>query len=309
MSLRNMSDNWLSSSQRASLRTTWDRLMTVVGALKRDRVALLSIAVIAFFTFITIFGPSLAPYDPDATQYDAAGDVMTLNSPTIAHPFGTTHLGQDIFSKWLHGVRTTLLVGLAGGVSVMIVGTNVGLIAGYFKGRIDLVLMRIVDITYGMPSLPLILVISMFLGASAMNIILVMILVRWRTMARLIRAQTLSISERPYVKAARAAGASDARIIYSHILPNVVPLIFIETVINVSGAIVLEAGVSFLGAGATETISLGTMLQMTFVTGAIREAWWWVLPPGISISLVVLSIFYISRAVEEITNPEITRFD
>lgn len=309
MSLSTMSKDWLSSSQLAGLRNTWERMLAVAGALKRDRMALLSIGVILFFFFITAFGPSLAPYDPDATQYDAAGDVMTLHAPTVGHPFGTTHLGQDVFSKWMYGVRTTMLVGLAGGVSVMIVGTNVGLIAGYFKGRVDLVLMRIVDVAYGMPSLPLILVVSMFIGASALNVVLVMILVRWRTMARLIRAQTLSISERPYVKGARAAGASDGRIIYSHILPNVAPLVFIETVINISGAIILEAGVSFLGAGATESISLGTMLQMTFVTGAIREAWWWVLPPGLSISLIVLSIFYISRAIEEITNPEVSRFN
>jgi peptide/nickel transport system permease protein len=165
--------------------------------------------------------------------------------------------------------------------------------------------MRIVDILYGIPATPFILILVIFFGTSIWNVILAMTLVLWRTMARVIRSQTLSLSERPFVKSARAAGASDLRIMFYHIAPNLLPLIMIETTIVVGWAIVLEAGISFLGLGASELISWGTMLQLTFASGAIRTAWWWVLPPGISITLLVMSFFYFSRIVEDITSPEV----
>jgi peptide/nickel transport system permease protein len=123
-------------------------------------------------------------------------------------------------------------------------------------------------------------------------------------MARVIRSETLSLAERPFVKGARAAGASDFRIMFYHIVPNLLPLIMVETTIVVGWAIVLEAGISFLGLGASEIISWGTMLQLTFASGAIRTAWWWVLPPGLCITLLVMSFFYFSRIVENITDPE-----
>lgn len=301
--------DWLTDTRKANIQSAIARLRTVANALLRDRLALLSLAIIATFTLIAIFGPSISPYRPDAYQTAADGSSLRLHPPTLSHPFGTTHLGQDVFAQWIYGTRTTLLVGLVSGLAVMFVGTNVGLIAGYYKGRVDNVLMRIVDVLYGLPGLPLVLILALFLGPSIWNITFAMALVLWRTMARIIRAQTLSLSERPFVKAAKATGASDARIIYRHILPNVLPVVFIETVIMVSTAIILEASASFLGAGAVNTTSWGTMLQMTFVSGAIRTAWWWVLPPGIGIVLVVMSLFYISRAFEEITNPEVSRFD
>jgi peptide/nickel transport system permease protein len=199
------------------------------------------------------------------------------------------------------------MVGLLSGLSVMIVGTSVGLIAGFYKGTVDLLIMRVVDVLYGIPQTPLVLVIALFMGASVWNVILAMVLVLWRTMARIIRSQTLSLSERQFVKSARAAGASNRRIIFYHIAPNILPLMFIQTTITISGAIVLEAGISFLGLGAQDMTSWGTMLQLTFSTGAIREAWWWVLPPGLGITLLVLSFFYLSRALEQITNPEVDR--
>ena len=160
-----------------------------------------------------------------------------------------------------------------------------------------------------MPATPFILLLVLFFGTSLTNIVLAMVFILWRTMARVVRSETLSLAERPFVKAARATGASDFRIITAHVLPNLLPLIMIETTIIIAFSITLEAGISFLGLGATDVTSWGTMLELTFSSGAIRSAWWWVLPPGISITLLVLAFFYLSRVVEGITSPDTGRFE
>jgi peptide/nickel transport system permease protein len=197
-------------------------------------------------------------------------------------------------------------VGLLSGFSVVVIGTSVGLVAGYYKGTVDLVLMRVVDILYGISALPLILIVAMVVGSSVWVVIIGMMLILWRTLARVMRAQVLSLSERPFVKSARAVGASDLRIMYVHILPNLIPLMLIEGTFMMGSAILLEASISFLGLGASEVISWGLMLQLTFSTGAIY-AWWWIIPPGVSITLTVLAFFYVARGVEDVTNPEEAR--
>lgn len=299
-------ESHLSHSQRVTLKRTGEQLANIWRAIRNHPSALVALGFLVVVTLIAVFAPFVAPYHPRTIfRYADSGLPAALLGPSLAHPFGTTHLGRDVFSQWVYGSRVSLMVGLASGLSVMVVGTTVGLIAGYYKGTVDLVIMRIVDILYGIPQTPLVLIIAMFMGASVWNVIIAMTLVLWRTMARIIRSQTLSLSERPFVKSARAAGASDFRIIFYHIMPNILPLVFVQTTITVSGAIVLEAGISFLGLGAQDMTSWGTMLQLAFSTGAIREAWWWVLPPGLGITLLVLSFFYLSRALEQITNPEV----
>jgi peptide/nickel transport system permease protein len=263
--------------------------------------------VVGLFTLMGLVGPYIAPYDPFTSHQTATGAQAILQPPSLEHPMGTTSLGRDVFSQWIFGVRVSLLVALLSGLSVLVVGTTVGLISGYYKGKIDLVMMRVVDILYAIPATPLILVIALFFGSSVWNVIIGMVLVLWRTMARVIRSQTMSLSERPFVKAARASGASDLRIMYVHIAPNLVPLMLVEGTFVMGAAIILEAGISFLGLGATEMVSWGTMLQLTFSSGAINQAWWWVLPPGLSITLLVVSLFYISRGIEDVTNPELNR--
>lgn len=268
-------------------------------------MARIGLIILLVFAVLAIIGPSIAPYDPEAFIKDESGLPKTLEPPSSDHLFGTTHTGRDVFSQWVIGVRVSFLVGGLSGLSVMIVGTTVGVVSGYYKGTVDLILMRIVDMLYGIPATPLVLLLALFFGPSIWNIVLAFVFILWRTMARLVRSQTLSLSERPFVKSAQAIGASDTRIILNHIIPNLLPLILIETTIIIGFAIMLEAALSFLGLGATRIISWGTMLQLTYSTGAIRTAWWWVLPPGIGITLVVMSFYYVSRAIEEITNPEL----
>ncbi|WP_255171310.1 ABC transporter permease [Natrononativus amylolyticus] len=295
-------DSHLSENRRIVLEKFWEQLIGVAGDIRRNRTAFAALIVLTTFVVVAVFAPYIAPYEPMAYHDSPDGTAMGMEPPSSTHIFGTTSLGQDVFSQWVFAARASLLVGFLSGLSVTVIGVTVGLVAGYYKGTVDLVLMRVVDVLYGIPATPLILIVAMFFGSSLWTVIIAMVLILWRTMARVIRSQTLSLAERPFVKAARASGASDLRIIFIHIAPNLLPLIFIQGTLAVGTAILLEAGVSFLGIGAE--LSWGSMLQMTFATGAIRYAPWWVFPPGIALTLLIMSLFFLSRAIEDIAQPE-----
>ena len=231
--------------------------------------------------------------------------VTRLAPPSREHWFGTDHLGRDLYSQSVHGSRIALLVGFLGAALVVLIGTNVGLIAGYFRGRTETVLMRTVDVMYGIPFEPFALILVLLFQPSLLIVILAVSLLTWRTVARLIRSQVLSLRERPFVKAARVAGASDLRIMYLHIFPNVMPLVFLELAIIVGVSIIAEATLSFLGLGPPHAISWGGILHDARLSGAWRTAWWWNLPPGILIMTTVLSVFFISRSLEVVANPRL----
>lgn len=231
--------------------------------------------------------------------------VNRLAPPSGEHWFGTDHLGRDLYSQNVYGSRIALLVGFIGASLVVLIGANVGLIAGYFRGRTETVLMRTVDVMYGIPFEPFALILVLLFEPSLFIVILAVSLLTWRTVARLIRSQVLSLRERPFVKAARVAGASDLRIMYLHIFPNVMPLVFLELAIIVGVSIIAEATLSFLGLGPPQSISWGGILHNARLSGAWRDAWWWNLPPGLFIMITVLSVFFISRSLELVANPRL----
>lgn len=231
--------------------------------------------------------------------------VNELAAPSREHLFGTTHLGRDIWSQVLWGTRTALLVGIVAAVVVNLIGVTVGLSAGYFRGRVDSILMRIVDVMYGLPLEPFAIILVLMFRPSVWIIILAISLLTWRTNARIIRSQVLSIVERPFIKAARVTGASSSRIMLVHIAPNILPLAFLQLAVAIGYAITAEATLSFLGLGPPQVYSWGTILHAARLSGAWRTAWWWVLPPGVFISITVVSVFLISRSLEVLTNPRL----
>jgi len=263
--------------------------------------------VIIAFVLIALFAPWIAPYQPWEMVYDKNGEFASLRPPTLEFPVGTTHLGYDLFSQLVLAARTTLLIGVVSGAISIVIGANIGLIAGYYGGKIDEVLMRLTDILYGMPFLPFIIVLIALFGRKLEFIILAIVLIIWRTSARVIRAQTIAIKQRQFIAAARARGCSDLRIIYRHILPNLLPLLLLYAAFNIAWSIITEASASFLGFGDGETISWGGMLYELWLSGKTRVAWWWFAAPSLCIVLLVTSLVFVSRAYEEVANPRLRK--
>lgn len=255
--------------------------------------------VIAFYIVMGVFGPYLPLPDPFTSLQAADGSYAQLQEPSLAYPLGTTALGYSVLSRTVHAFRTSLLVGLLSAVMVVGIGVNVGLFAGYYKGRTETVLMGITDLMYGLPFYPFAIVLIAILGSSMVNIAIVIALVFWRTIARVTRSETLSLRERTYVKSARAAGTSDLRIMYSHILPNLIPLILIYFVFGITWGILLEASLSFIGLGDANTVSWGLMLHSVFNEGMLTSAWWWVIPPAFSLWLFIWSLYVVARSLED----------
>jgi peptide/nickel transport system permease protein len=238
---------------------------------------------------------------------DANGRFKIMETPSLTHWFGTTQSARDVLSQTVWGTRVALIVGIISAFCVTFIGTNIGIISGYYGGKIDDILMRIADIAYGIPFLPLCMLLVALLEPNIWSIILGIVTLFWRTTARVIRAQVLTLKERPFVWSAKAAGASDLRIMYLHIAPNVLPLSLLYLALGVGWGVITEASLSFLGLGDPLKMSWGYMLFDAFSVGAMKRAWWWIIPPGICIALVVVSFFLVGRAYEEFVNPRLRR--
>lgn len=271
----------------------------------RSKMAVAGLLIILFYVFLALISPYIAPYEPYERIYMADGGWAKLQPPSAANPLGTTEAAHDVLSQLLLGSRIAVFVGLLGAFMVAAIGTTLGIVAGYYGGWVDEVVMRVVDILYGLPFIPFVIVLVTVLGASVWNIILGIALLYWLSTARVIRSEVLSLRERPYVEAARAAGASDFRIMGVHILPNVIPLSALYAAIAVGYSIVAQASIAFLGFGDPSIPSWGVMLQRAFVTQAFGVAWWWVIPPGLSITLIVTGAYLVGRGYEEVVNPQL----
>ena len=289
-------------SRRRAIGTT---LGGTVGILRRDRFALTGVVIYVVFIFMAIFGPALAPHDPQAVM-ENEGIWLTNQPPSAEFPLGTTNVGRDIFSQLIYGARPALTVGLSAAFMVAVVGTIVGLIAGYFGGRTDAILMRLTDIAFGIPFLPFVIVLVAFLGPGIWNIVLAMGLLLWCDTARIIRSQVLTVRERTFVQAAKISGASPWRTIFLYIAPNILSLSFLYGTLAIGWAILTEASVSFLGFGDPTVVSWGFMLQDAYVSQALaREAYYWFVPPGLCIMLAVMAGFFIGRGYEELLFPRL----
>lgn len=274
-----------------------------------DAFAVAGLAIYAVFLVAAIFADQIAPYDPTEILYTPAYDLAADLPPgKDGFIMGTTSLGRDIFSQIVYGSRSALLIGITAAFMVALIGSIVGLVSGYFGGWVDAVLMRLADIAFGIPFLPFVIVLAAFLEPSIWNVVFAMALVLWRDTARVIRSQVLSLRTRGYVEAARVAGSSDLKIILRHVAPNILPLSFLYGSIAIGWAILTEASISFLGFGDPNSISWGYMLQDAFASQALaKQAYYWFLPPGICIILVVSAGFFITRGYENILFPKLNR--
>jgi peptide/nickel transport system permease protein len=250
-----------------------------------------SLVVVGLCLLLAVFGPLIAPYDPNTRTYDAAGR--------------TTLLGRDVMSQMLVGARPALLVGGLTALGTVVIGVNVGLIAGYFGGRIDAVLMRLTDIFLGLPFLPFIIVVLSMTGRSLWTMVFAMTLVMWRSTARVVRAQVLSLREMPFVAAARITGAGDLTILYREIAPNVMPIALVSVAFALAWAIITEASIGFLGFGDPAVVSWGSIVYDAYASQMMYRAPWWVVPPGVAIMILVSAVYFVGRAYEEVVNPRL----
>jgi peptide/nickel transport system permease protein len=258
------------------------------------------LSVLGLFILMAIFGSAVAPDDPDASSLD------TLAAPSSDHLLGTTESGADVLSQLLAGARVSIIVGFSAAIISAVIGAAVGLLSGYFGGWTDRILDAIDNWFLVIPTLPLMIVLSSLLEPSLGVLILVIGITSWAGTGRIVRSQVLTLRERAFVERARALGASHWYILKTHIFPNALPLIFANTVLIVAVAILAEAALAFLGLGDPTQISWGTMLENAFNAGApSAEAWWYVIPPGICITFLVLSVALIGYRFEEFVNPRL----
>ena len=253
--------------------------------------------IIVVVLLLAMLAPLIAPYDPDDINVKAI-----LIAPTWQHWMGTDGLGRDVLSRMLFGGRISLLVGLvAVGISTVI-GIILGAIAGYYRGWVDTVIMRLVDVMLSIPSFFLILAVIAFLTPSIINVMIVIGLTSWMGVTRLVRAEFLSLSGREFVQASRVLGAKDARLIFTHLLPNSLTPIIVSSVLGVAGAVLLESGLSFLGLGVqAPQASWGNIL--TDGKDYIQFAWWLSLFPGLAILMTVLGYNLLGEGLRDALDP------
>ena len=290
-----------------SKNTVWKRFM-------RHRLAMAGSVVLILMVLIAVFAKQIAPFDPNAI--DNVNWQGTPLPPTFvdaklaAHHFlGTDEVGRDLFSRLMFGARISLTVGVTATLMEIVIGTLLGAISGYYGGWVDFIIMRVTDVFLSIPLLPLLLVLTAIVAESSSKaslsfgvIVIIIGALSWPPVARLVRAQFLSLREREYTEAARALGNNDARIIFRHLLPNAMAPIIVQATLDVANVIILESTLSFLGFGIQPpTASWGNMLSNAIST--LQSAWWAAVFPGLCILLTVLSINYMGDGLRDALDP------
>ena len=268
-------------------------------ALRANSLAMTGLAIVTALLAIAVLAPWVAPYDPNAIDVEAI-----LLPPGAAHYFGTDELGRDVFSRMVYGSRVSLQVGLVSAGLSTLIGVLLGALAGYYGRWVEAVIMRFVDMMLCFPTFFLILAVIALLEPSIINIMIVIGLTSWMGVARLVRAELLSLKEREYVLAARSLGASDARIIFRHLLPNAMAPVLVAATLGVAGAILTESGLSFLGLGVQPPdASWGNILNQGKAN--IEIAWWLSLYPGLAILVTVLGYNLLGEGIRDALDPRL----
>jgi peptide/nickel transport system permease protein len=269
----------------------------MMNGLIKNPLAVTGLCIISIILLMAVFAPMIAPYDPDEINVKAI-----LLHPSTTHIMGTDGLGRDVWSRMLFGARISLLVGIvAVGIATMI-GIFLGAISGFYRGWVDTLIMRLVDVMLSIPTFFLILAVIAFLTPSIWNIMIVIGLTSWMGVTRLVRAEFLSLRNREFVLASQTLGAKDYRLIFKHLLPNSLTPIIVSSVLGVASAVLIESGLSFLGLGVqAPQASWGNIL--TDGKEYIEFAWWLSLFPGIAILVTVLGYNLLGEGLRDALDP------
>jgi peptide/nickel transport system permease protein len=281
--------------RRRALSRFWEQF-------RQSKSAMIGLGILLFFAAMAIFSifANKGALDPTVTP------GPRLAGPSLKYPLGTQIDGISVLSLVIEGSRISLFVGLAAAAISMALGTIIGMWAGYKSSVHDAILMRLTDVFLVLPWLALAIVLAAMFGQNFWIIIVIIGLTSWAGTARLVRAQVLSVKERTYIERSRALGASDAHVVIKHVTPNLMPVIFANTILTIAIAILSESQLSFLGLGDPKSKSWGTMIDEAFHAGALTlHAWWWLMAPSLSIVLVVLGFTMLGFAMDEILNPRI----
>jgi peptide/nickel transport system permease protein len=270
----------------------------------KNRIAVVGLGMLVAIIFIAIFADEIAPYNPKSYEGVSSSDIY--NPPDAQHWFGTDDAGKDVLSSFMFGARISLIVGFFAAFISIVIGGLIGVVAGFYGGRLENFLMRFTDTMLVIPDLPLIVVIVALTKPSLLNIIFVIGLLGWTTTARIVRSQALAVKSRKFVLRARAIGAGNWHIITTHIMPLVAPILVVNGILVVSLAILSESTLSFIGLGDPTAISWGQMLNFAFGRGAMSAgAWWALFAPGLGIVWVVLGLTLLGNGLEQVLNPRL----
>ena len=265
--------------------------------LKKNKLALTGLIILATLFILAVFAPVIAPYNPNEIIEDH------IAAPSLSHIFGTDDLGRDIFSRLIFGGRVSLSVAVIAVAVSLTIGILLGCISGYYGGILDEVIMRFTDIMLSFPTIFLILAIQSVLTPNIFNVMIVIGATSWMGIARLVRGEFLALKEREFVEAARAIGCSDLRVIFRHILPNSLPPVIVAGTLGMAGAILTESALSFLGLGVQPPMpSWGNMLMDS--QSYLLDAPWMAVIPGLIIVLAVLSLYFVGEALRKELNPK-----
>ena len=268
--------------------------------IRRRPSAAVGAVILLLVVLAAVLAPWIAPYD----LHEQVGPVF--GPPSWSHPLGLDDGGIDMVTLLMWGARISLVVGFAATLVSMVIGGTIGVLAGYFGGKTDTILMRITDYFLVIPDVPLMIVVAAIWGPSLFHIVIVIGILLWTGTARVLRAQVKSVRERVYVKRARSLGASHLRIVARHVLPQVAPLLIANTVLTIAVAIFDETALAFLGLGDPSRISLGKVIENAFQRAAISTgAWWAIVPPGALVALIILACSLIGGALEDALNPRL----
>ena len=269
------------------------RRRRVLPAILRDKRAFAGTIFLCLLTIAAVFAPWIAPHDPNAMDY------MMMERPSLVHPLGVDDLGRDLLSRIIYGARVSLFVGIVTVAVALVLGVAMGIAAGYFRGWIDTLIMRYIDLQWAFPNILIAVYLVAVFGTGLLNVMVAISLAYLDDFARVARGMTLSVKEELYVSAARTYGASDLRIMVRHILPNITAPIIVLATVSVSNAILAEAVLSFLGLGvSSDTPTWGLILSEA--RSFVSRAWWLGVFPGLAIMLTVLSINFLGDALRDV---------